>query len=603
MRLAVVVTLALVLVAAPAQGATVFTVTKQADGAGGCTVADCSLRSAILASNGASGTNTIDVPPGDYTLTTTGPGDDTGVSGDLDVLHGAVTIIGTGGAAATRIHGDGDRIIDVPATATTTSLTLSGLTLTDGGGVRFGAGIQVDAKTPVTLTNDVIADNTTADGGRGAGLDYAPGTTGSGYALTVANTTFSGNVSTSTAIGGGSGGAISFVPAAATGTLTITNSTFTHNAATSAHIGQNGQGGAIEFDAGIGSATIVASTFDSNSATNTVAGGSGGDGGAIWFAPETDTGSTLNITNSTLVNNTANGASTQGSGGAIWLEPGAETATLTNDTLADNAATNPGAAIDNAAPVSTANTIFWGNLAAGMANTCVHAVAMNGGSSGGFNIAGDTSCALGAFGDGHGDPVLGPLADNGGPTQTMSLGAGSSAVDRVPSGCPAVDQRGVVRPQGFACDIGAVEVIPTVVPPPIVPIAPATPVNQAPAVVAPKLTVASGYHHNDDGSIVLTVTVNLAGQVHVRDANTTSAKAAKTKATKVTVSSLTKTVTKPSTFKLTVKPSPSARSILRRKHSASVHLVISFSPKSGAKAVSKSKTVTLRLRQAKHHHR
>lgn len=58
------------------------------------------------------------------------------------------------------------------------------------------------------------------------------------------------------------------------------------------------------------------------------------------------------------------------------------------------------------------------------------------------------------------DPGLGPLADNGGPTATLALLAGSPAVDAVPStgaGCPPTDQRGVARPQGAACDIGAYE--------------------------------------------------------------------------------------------------------------------------------------------------
>jgi len=58
------------------------------------------------------------------------------------------------------------------------------------------------------------------------------------------------------------------------------------------------------------------------------------------------------------------------------------------------------------------------------------------------------------------DPLLGPLQDNGGPTPTMALGAGSVAIDAVPAGnlaCPATDQRGVFRPQGPSCDIGAFE--------------------------------------------------------------------------------------------------------------------------------------------------
>jgi hypothetical protein len=58
------------------------------------------------------------------------------------------------------------------------------------------------------------------------------------------------------------------------------------------------------------------------------------------------------------------------------------------------------------------------------------------------------------------DPLLEPLADNGGPTETMALGPGSPALDAVPSigaGCPPTDQRGVSRPQGAACDAGAFE--------------------------------------------------------------------------------------------------------------------------------------------------
>lgn len=62
------------------------------------------------------------------------------------------------------------------------------------------------------------------------------------------------------------------------------------------------------------------------------------------------------------------------------------------------------------------------------------------------------------------DPKLGPLADNGGFTQTMLPGAGSSAIDVGKAVTCAgetvngIDQRGIVRPQGGACDIGAVEV-------------------------------------------------------------------------------------------------------------------------------------------------
>ena len=79
--------------------------------------------------------------------------------------------------------------------------------------------------------------------------------------------------------------------------------------------------------------------------------------------------------------------------------------------------------------------------------------------SGGGNIDNDGSCNLTGAGDqSNTDALLGPLADNGGPTLTHALGAGSPAIDAaVGSACPAVDQRGVARPQGAGCDVGAYE--------------------------------------------------------------------------------------------------------------------------------------------------
>ena len=58
------------------------------------------------------------------------------------------------------------------------------------------------------------------------------------------------------------------------------------------------------------------------------------------------------------------------------------------------------------------------------------------------------------------DPLLGPLQDNGGFTQTMALGASSPAIDTGDNtNCPATDQRNVARPQGGRCDIGAFEYV------------------------------------------------------------------------------------------------------------------------------------------------
>ena len=80
--------------------------------------------------------------------------------------------------------------------------------------------------------------------------------------------------------------------------------------------------------------------------------------------------------------------------------------------------------------------------------------------SNGHNLSSDGTCAFFAAGDKNNtNPLLGPLAFNGGPTPTHALLNGSPAADAgvVPCPPPATDQRGVSRPQGLRCDIGAYE--------------------------------------------------------------------------------------------------------------------------------------------------
>jgi hypothetical protein len=82
--------------------------------------------------------------------------------------------------------------------------------------------------------------------------------------------------------------------------------------------------------------------------------------------------------------------------------------------------------------------------------------------SAGYNLDTGVSCTFAKPTDlTAADPRLGPLAANGGPTLTRAPASGSPAIDHGgtrATGCPAADQRGVSRPQGPACDIGAVEV-------------------------------------------------------------------------------------------------------------------------------------------------
>ncbi|MEM7143090.1 MAG: pentapeptide repeat-containing protein [Actinomycetota bacterium] len=78
--------------------------------------------------------------------------------------------------------------------------------------------------------------------------------------------------------------------------------------------------------------------------------------------------------------------------------------------------------------------------------------------SAGGNVVSDATCGFAAAGDVENtDPLLGPLADNGGPVVTFLPGGASPAVDRVANCASAVDARGVARPQGTGCDSGAVE--------------------------------------------------------------------------------------------------------------------------------------------------
>jgi hypothetical protein len=81
---------------------------------------------------------------------------------------------------------------------------------------------------------------------------------------------------------------------------------------------------------------------------------------------------------------------------------------------------------------------------------------------GGFNLEDRMTCGF-ADHNVHAEPLLAPLANNGGQTETRALQPNSPAVDKVPprrSFCAdTVDQRGVKRPQGPACDIGSFELV------------------------------------------------------------------------------------------------------------------------------------------------
>src|SRR5215213_2729920 len=153
---------------------------------------------------------------------------------------------------------------------------------------------------------------------------------------------------------------------------------------------------------------------------------------------------TLEVNSSTISGNRA-GTYNGGIGNAS-----AGTLTVNNSTISGNSANNNGGGIGNGSTATLNNTIVANNEGGNCAGLPV--------TDDGGNLewpGNDCGFALSA------DPLLGPLADNGGPTQTHALQPDSPAIDAaVECPPPATDQRGVSRPQGAACDIGAFEFVP-----------------------------------------------------------------------------------------------------------------------------------------------
>jgi hypothetical protein len=276
--------------------------------------------------------------------------------------------------------------------------------------------------------------------------------------VTLENSTVSGNAATRLASPlsheSPKGGAIynagggRFNPAS----LMIVDSTLSDNAA-QAHIGL---GGAIYNDgASSGSATVQI-------VTSTLSGNSGGDGGGGVFSDGSLGGDALvQIAGSTL---SGNGADTAGGGirnvGAFFSARGTARLQISASTFADNSAADGGSIELFGEPDSTSLEVDTTIFAAGARGVTI---SNDGGTvtSHGHNLSSDgAEGVLTAATDRvDTDPMLGPLQDNGGPTFTHELLAGSPAIDAVPIGdsCSSEDQRGVPRPQGAACDIGAFE--------------------------------------------------------------------------------------------------------------------------------------------------
>lgn len=213
----------------------------------------------------------------------------------------------------------------------------------------------------------------------------------------------------------------------------------------------------------------VVSIFDSTIAGNHVTGGAiEGLGGGVYVLGK------FSLVNSTVSGNTVDslGAVVQGGGVLLAIDPASSEGsegTILNSTIAGNdvgmggvggglSVYNPEPMLGGSAALNVKNTIVAGNTGPAGPSDCA-VVAMV---SSDHNISSDASCMFGDAGSKQNtDPSLSGLANNGGETDTLALQAGSAAIDAgTNDGCPATDQRGVSRPQGSACDVGAFELVP-----------------------------------------------------------------------------------------------------------------------------------------------
>ena len=457
---------------APAAEAATFTVTNTNDSGAG------SLRQAIEDANADATADTILFQAGvtgTITLTT----------GQLEISE-PVTITGPGAATLAVSGGNSSRVFYISSGEDTTEIevSISGLTITGGSasgkGGRNGGGI-VNFNEDLTLNGVVVTGNTASGNGGGVASFYYDGagslsiidstiSENQGYdgggvyvqdsaaPLLITGSTISGNVAER------NGGGVALYTSS--NGATISDTTIRDNGAQGYYYyysydrrtprGETyeGSGGGlhVRYTSG-GDVTVVGSTLSGNLAAHggganfyntydtitlrntTISGNSGGPhGGAI----DNDAiHGVLNIENSTIVDNTAStDAGVPNFGGEINIH---------NSILANNTGSD----------ISDGVTSYYNGATRGPGPVVVfnvgHSLIENTGNANITDEGGNIT---------ETDPLLGPLADNGGPTQTHLPLAGSPVVDAgdpnfLPP--PETDQRGNPRVQGGSVDMGAVE--------------------------------------------------------------------------------------------------------------------------------------------------
>ncbi|MBI5293957.1 MAG: S-layer homology domain-containing protein [Chloroflexi bacterium] len=462
------------------QAGPTFTVTTAADyDDNACSDANCTLREALNAANANSDANTITFAA-NYTIT---------LGNQLPAVTTAIVINGNG-LANTIVQASDCNPVTLPNNCTPAAyrvfevsaagdLTLDGLTVQNGacsglcstsgsrGGGVYNAGTM-------TISNVAFSQNSANN--NGGGMYNAIGSN-----ATLTNVTFSANLGAGPYGGGGMANSGS--------NPILTNVTFSDNFAGGLVNGTtyDGLGGGM-FN--YGSSPQLTNVIFSQNSTNTF-----GYGGGMY----NENNSSPTLTNVTFSDNWAGAGggmynsnssspaltdvlfsanSTLSRGGGMYNENNSNP-TLTNVTFSGNTAGPQGGGMYNNSNPTLMNVTFSGNSAASgggmfngsgvptLTNTIIANSASGGDCSGTLNAASTynliegSSCGLtdGVNGNIVGqDPMLDILADNSGFTQTHALLAGSPATDSgTNTGCPATDQRGLTRPQGSHCDIGAYE--------------------------------------------------------------------------------------------------------------------------------------------------
>jgi hypothetical protein len=366
--------------------------------------------------------------PGSLTITNSTV---TGNTSALDIIDAGITKITNShidtNMVTTSGTGDCDGIIDTGDTMITSSTVSGNHCETTGSGTAQGPIFPSN----LTLTNSVVQNNTNTSTGTGDADAIIDST-----ATTVSGSAVVGN--TDTAASGTAEGTV--WPT----TMTMTTSTVANNTNSST------TGDAV--GAGINMGTESLTLTDSTVANNTNTGGGVSEGGGI-FQGSLGSGAL------------AGGSAKHPKGGGAVGAAATSTITLVYNTVVGNTAT-VGANIDAGQLISFGSVVA---LPTGGVN-CVLASPTT---SNGFNFSDDATCGFTTATDhpSAGNPDLAPLADNGGPGPTRLPQAGSPLIDAIPvASCQAdgaagitTDERGVTRPQGAGCDIGAVEVVPALV--------------------------------------------------------------------------------------------------------------------------------------------